>query len=385
MTCRRSATLQLAAYALLAALAGPAAIAQTRVFAGNNDVPHQLINANFNSPTMTYNAELPTGGSTTGLTTSLAFNQVRLFKSTSGCSMIAATNNFTNNVTIWFVDAAGVASPAIGAVFTAGAGVQSLAWAPDGGALYVPLAVAGTANVVTFTVSCTAGGGGPTVTNAGTVAITGFDLLRDAEVIGAGTGTHLCLTGTNTNNVGCVPILPSRLPGTAAVNTIAVSNVRGMRIAPNNCGFAGSGNTATVQGFTVSVGGTITATNTGTASTAPRYGAIAADGSLVAVGGFGTQFTLFTMNGSCQLTLVGSNNNGIPTSLVEYMAFDTNNLLYVSDSLANQIRVFAPTGGGIGAALSTTNTNHGTTNPPAGIDVALLSSLPVELLELAVD
>jgi hypothetical protein len=239
--------------------------------------------------------------------------------------------------------------------------------------------------VTTFTVTCVAGGGGATVVNAGTVALTGFDLLRDAEVIGAGPGTHLCVTGTNSNNVGCF-LLTARLPGTTAVNTIAVTSARGMRIAPNNCGFANMGTGTGVQGFTVSAGGTITTTNTGIHQGAQaRYGAIAADGSLVAVGGLGAVFTLFTMNGSCQLTLVGSNNNGIGTSLVEYMAFDANTLLYVSDSLANQIRVFAPTGGGIGAAVSTSTTNHPTLNPPAGIDVGLVSSLPVELLDLAVE
>jgi len=334
---------------------------------------------------MSYGTEVPNGGSTSGLTTSLAFNQVRVFKSFfPGCSLVAQTHNNSNNVSIFVVDAAGVLTPAIGSPFATGAGTQSLAWAPDGGALYVPLAVAGAANVVTFTVSCVAGGGGAIVVNAGTVALTGFNLLRDAEVIGIGTGTHLCVSGTNSNNVGCFP-LTARIPGTTAVNTIAVTNVRGMRIASNGCGWAGSGSTATVQGFTVNAGGTITATNTGTASTTPRYGAIAADGSLAAVGGFGTQFTLFTMNGSCQLTLVGSNNNGIATTLVEYMAFDGNNLLYVSDSLANQIRVFAPTGGGIGAAVSTSTTNHATLNPPAGIDVGLVSSLPVELLDAAVE
>ena len=82
---------------------------------------------------------------------------------------------------------------------------------------------------------------------------------------------------------------------------------------------------------------------------------------------------------------MGSNNNGIATSLVEYMAFDTGNRLYVSDSLANQIRVFAPTAGGIGAAISTSTTNHATTNAPAGIDVGLLSTLPIELLDASVE
>lgn len=370
--------------ALLGLLTTTAAVAQqAQVWAGSNDNPGPLINASFSDPTMTYGAEIPSGGSTTGLTTSLAFNQVRVNRQISpNCTLVAQSNNNSNNVAIYVVDASGAISAVAGSPFATGAGTQSLAWAPDGGALYVPLAVAGSANVVTLTITCSAGGA-VTVTNAGTVALAGFNLLRDAEVVGAGNGTHLCVSGTNSNTVGCFP-LTARIPGTTAVNTITVNNVRGMRIASNGCGVAGVGNANTVQGFSVAAG-SLTATNTGATTTNPRYGAIANDGSLAAFGGFGTQFTLFSVNGSCQLTLVGSNNNGIATSLVEYMAFDTGNRLYVSDSLANQIRVFAPTAGGIGAAISTSTTNHATTNAPAGIDVGLLSTLPIELLDASVE
>ena len=352
----------------LALLLPTAAVAQPAgVYAGANDNPNTVINASFVSPTMTYGAEVPTGGSTTGLATTLAFNQTRIFRSVAGCSMVALTNNNTNNVSVFAVDSSGALSAVAGSP-----------------ALYVPLAVAGTSQVVTFTVTCTPPGV-PTLVNAGTVSLTGFDLLRDAEVVGAGTGTHLCVSGTNSNNVGCFAINgATRLPGTTAVNTIAVTNVRGMRIAPNGCGIAGVGSTTTVQGFSVSAG-SVTATNTAATTTNPRYGAISADGTLAAFGGFGTQFTLFTVNGACSLTTVGSNNNGIATTLVEYLAFDGANRLYVSDSLGNQIRVFAPTGGGIGAALSTTTTNHATINAPGGIDVALLSTLPVELQQFSVD
>ncbi len=385
MNARALSALRPALFAVLVANVATVASAQTQVFAGSNDNPNPLINASFTSPTMTYGTEVANTGSTTGLATTLAFNQVRVFKSTSpGCSLVAQTHNNTNNVSIYVVNATGVITQVSGSPFATGLGTQSLAWAPDGGALYVPLAIAGASNVVTFTVSCMAGGGAITVTNAGTVALTGFNLLRDAEVIGAGNGTHLCVSGTNSNNIGCFP-LTARIPGTTAVNLVTVTNVRGMRIAGNNCGIAGVGSATTVQGFTVSVGGMITATNTGTTTTNPRYGAIAANGALAAFGGFGTQFTLFSVDGTCNLTLVGSNNNGIATSLVEYMAFDANNLLYVADSLANQIRVFAPTSGGIGAAVSTSTTNHATINAPGGIDAALLSSLPVELMEFSVD
>ncbi len=364
-------------------LASAASAQQAQVWAGSNDNPDPLINATFNSPTMTYGTEVATTGSTTGIATSLAFNQVRAFKSTMpGCSLVAQAHNNSNNVSIFVVNATGGISEVTGSPFATGAGTQSLAWAPDGGALYVPLAVSGASNVITFTVSCTAGGP-VTVTNAGTTALTGFNLLRDAEVIGAGNGTHLCVSGTNSNNIGCFA-LTSRIPSTTAVNTITVTNVRGMRIAPNGCGVAGVGSANTVQGFSVS-GGTITATNTGATTTNPRYGAISADGTLAAFGGFGTQFTVFSVDGSCMLTAVGSNNNGIATTLVEYVAFDGSNRLYVSDSLGNQIRVFAPTGAGIGAALSTTSTNHATINAPGGIDAALLSSLPVELIQYEID
>jgi hypothetical protein len=216
--------------------------------------------------------------------------------------------------------------------------------------------------------------------------LTGIDLLRDVEVIGTGIGSHICVTGTNSNNLGCFPIAPAtRLPGTTADSTITVNNARGMRIAPNGCGVAAIGNAPTVQGFKVNASGILTATNTATTATLPRYGAITADGSLAAFGGLGNQFSLFSVDASCNLTLVGSNANGIAGSLVEYLAFDGNNRLFVADSLANQIRVFAPTAGSIGAALSTTTTNHATTNAPAGIDVALLSSLPVELMEYSID
>lgn len=183
-----------------------AADAQTQVYAGSNDSPDPLINAAFSSPTMTYGTEVASGGTTTGLPPSLAFNQVRVFKSTApGCSL-AQTHNNSNNVSIMVVNAIGGITAVPGSPFATGAGTQSLAWAPDGGALYVPLAVSRTADVVTFTVSCAAGGA-TRVTNAGTVALAGFNFLRDADVIGSGTGSHLCVTGTNTNSVGCVPIL----------------------------------------------------------------------------------------------------------------------------------------------------------------------------------
>lgn len=378
MTARRLA----AALALL--LAPPLAAQQAQVWAGANDNPNPLINATFVSPTMTYGTEVANSGTTTGLTTSLAFNQVRAFKGAPGpCSLVAQTNNGTNNVSIYQVSPTYALTHVTGSPFTTGAGTQSIAWAPDGGALYVPLAVSGASNTLTFTVSCT--GGTVTVTNAGTVALTGFNLLRDAEVVGAGTGTHLCVSGTNSNNVGCFPINgTTRLPGTTAVNTVAVTNVRGLRIAGNGCGWAGVGSAGTVQGIQVTAG-SVALTNTAVNPTNPRYGAVSPDGTLAAVGGFGTQFGLFSIApATCNLTQVTTNNNGIATSLVEYMAFDSSNRLYVADSLANQIRVFQASAGGLSAPLIST-TNHATMNAPAGIDVAISTTVPVELQRLSAE
>lgn len=363
--------------ALVIAMASTTALAQNVVVvAGANDAPNALINGVFNGTTITFGSEIPTGGDTSGLATSLAFNQTRVFKSaTPGCTLIATTNNSTNNVSIFSVASSGTISAVTGSPFTIGAGLQSLAWAPDGGALYLPLAVTGASNVTTLTVSCAAGV--VTVVNAGTTSVAGFNLLRDGEVIGSGVGSHLCLSGTTSNNVGCTAIDPvTRLPQTAVVNSVTVTNVRGMRIAPNGCGVAGIGNANTVSAFSVNAGGTVTLTNTAASVTNPRYGAISADGTLAAFGGFGSSFTLFSLTGACSLAQVGSNATGPASSLVEYMAFDATNRLYIADSLGNQIRVFAPTTAALGTAIATVTTNHGTLNAPGGIDVFPEPGLP---------
>lgn len=372
----------LASFILLAC--APGSQGQALFWTGANDNPDPLINGSFNGATLTFNAEIASGGSTTGTTTSLAFNQTRVFTSVAGCTLVAQTHNNSNNVSIYFVNAAGATFPVAGSPFTTAAGTQSLAWAPDGGALYVPLAVAGASQVITFTVSCTPGGP-TTVTNAGTVALTGFNLLRDAEVVGPGVGSHLCVSGTNSNNVGCFAINSvTRLPNTTAVNTVTVTNVRGLRIAPNGCGTAGVGSALTVQALKVTAG-TVALANTGVPTTNPRYGAMSADGTLAAWGGFGTQFSLFSVNATtCDITLVTSNNNGITTSLVEYMAFDGVNRLYVADSLANQVRVFQATTSAL-TLLTTSLTNHATLNAPAGMDAALLSAVPVELQRFGIE
>lgn len=369
---------------LVLGLAG-AAQAQSLVWANSNDVANTIINGTFDGATITYGPEVPTGGGTSGLTTTLAFNQTRLFPSTTGCAMLATTNNNTNSVSIFTVNG-GTLTAVPGSPFVLTAGVQSIAWAPDGGALYVPLAVGGASQTVTLTVACTAGN--VTVTNAGPVTLTGFNLLRDADTIGTGPGSHLCVSGTNSNNVGCFPIDPvTRLPGTTAVNTVTVTNVRGMRIhRASGCGTAGVGSAATVQAFSVNAGGTVTLTNTAAHASSVRYGSMSPDGLFAAWGSFGDDTALYNVTpGACTIAQAGVNAQGQATTLIEYNAFDQSNRLYISDSLANQIRVFAPTSGGFGAPLTTSTTNHPTTTAPGGIEAALLTSVPVELTTFHVE
>jgi len=376
----------LAAAAIALGLPAGAHAQNAIVWAGANDNPNTLINASFNGTTMSYNPEIPSGGSTTGNPTTIAFNQVRVHRgaASGGCSLIAQTNNNSNNISIYSVNSAGVTTPVAGSPFTGAPGLQSLAWAPDGGALYAPLAVTGGSQVLTFTVSCTPGGP-VTVTNAGPVTLAGFNLLRDAEVIGTGVGSHLCVSGTNNNAVGCFPIDPvTRLPGTTPVNTITVNNVRGVRIASNGCGVAGVGNANLVSAFVV-IGGMLFPMNTAGHLSNPRYGAVSPDGAFAAFGSFGDDIALYMIApGGCGITLLGTNSLGNPAALIEYVAFDENNRLYVADALINQIRVFQASGGGLGAPLSMSTTNHGTVNPPGGIDAALLSTVPVQLQSFGV-
>jgi hypothetical protein len=349
------------------------------VWANANDVTNQLINGTFDGTAITYGAEVPTGGSTTGTATTLAFNQTRLFPSTTGCAMLATTNNGTNSVSIFTVNG-GTIVPVTGSPFVLAAGVQSIAWAPDGGALYVPLAVAGASQVITLVTSCTAGV--VTVTNAGPVTVAGFNLLRDAEVIGTGPGSHLCLSGTNSNNIGCTPITAAtRLPGTTVVNSVTATNVRGMRIhRASGCGTAGLGGATTVQAFSVNAGGTVTLTNTAPHLSTVRYGAMSQDGAFAAWGGFGDDIALYNVTApACTIAQAGTNSQGNPAALIEYMDFDQLNRVYVADSLLNQIRVFQASPTGFGTALVTSTTNHPTVNAPSGIAAALTTRVPVEL------
>jgi hypothetical protein len=352
------------------------------VWAGANDSPNMLIRAALEYPfPIGYGPEVPTGGTTTGSATALALNQVRVYRgrASGACSLVAQTNDGSDNVSIYSINLFGEATPVPGSPFAAAPGVQSLVWAPDGGALYVPLAVAGSSQVLTYRVACTVGG--PiTVTNAGPVSLAGFDLLRDADVIGTGVGSHLCVSGTNNNAVGCFPIDPvTRLPGTNPVNTIPVSNARGMRIASNGCGVAAVGNANVVSSFARN-GGMLIPINTAAHPGTPRYGAVSLDGSLAAFGSFGDDVALYSIApATCTITLIDSNSLGNPAALVEYVAFDGFNGLWVADGLVNQLRMFHATLGGLGSALSTTTTNHPNQRPPGGIDAALSSSVPVTL------
>jgi hypothetical protein len=201
-------------------------------------------------------------------------------------------------------------------------------------------------------------------------------------------GSHLCVSGTNSNNVGCFPIdQVTRLPGTTAVNTVTVTNVRGMRIhRGSGCGTAGMGLVATVQGFSVNAGGTVTLTNTAAHASPVRYGSMSSDGLFAAWGSFGDDTALYNVTpGACTIAQAGVNAQGLATTLIEYQAFDQANRLYISDSLANQIRVFQATSGGFGAPLATSTTNHPTTTAPGLIEAALASSVPVELTTFRVE
>ena len=378
----------LAATVIVLGLPAGAHAQSSFVWAGGNDVPNTLINATFDGTNMVYNPEIPTGGTTTGGPTTIAFNQVRTYRGapSGGCSLIAQTNNGSNNVSIYRVNPAGVITPVSGSPFTVPATLQAVAWAPDGGALYVPLSVTGSSQLVTFTVSCTPGGA-VTITNAGTVSLTGFSLLRDAEVIGTGVGSHLCVSGTANNAIGCFAIDPvTRLPSTTPVNTISVGDVRGMRIHnASGCGVAGRGNAPLVQAFRV-VGGSLTLANTAAHLSNPRYGAVSFDGTLSAWGTFGDDIALYTIDPvTCNVTQVDTDSLNNPAALIEYVAFDEMNRVYVADALINQIRVFQATAAGFGAPLSTTTTNHPTVNPPGGIDAALTTLVPVELRTFGVE
>jgi hypothetical protein len=344
----------------------PATAQDVLVLAGANDNPNMLINGVFDGSTLTFNPEVPSGGTTPGQSYYLYFAQVRAHLSpTPGCSRIAQTND--GSVTIYGMDAANAISPVAGSPFATGPDTEALAWAPDGGALYVPLY--GTSTVFVYTVTCV--GGVVSATPAGTVSLGGLFSLVDAWVIGSGAGSHLCLAGRSTGSVGCFAIDPAtRLPSTTPVNTVAVSDVRSVRFAPNGCGILAIGSASLSQGVRVDAQGFLTLTNTAPSAAGARFGAISADGTLAAMGTSSTGFSVYAVDGGCGLSLVGSDFTAPADPFVLYMDFDSRNRLYVADSLENRIRIFAPTVAAIGPAIASVLTNHPRTRAPAGLDVA---------------
>jgi hypothetical protein len=358
------------------------------VWAGANDNPNTLITGVFDGAAMTYLPEVAAGGSGGG-GGGFVESQVRVFAgATLGrCSLVAQTNTLSSTVAVYVLDATGAATHVAGSPFPTGGVSSALAWSRDGQALYVSRGLTGPAGVQTFRVACAPGGGPVVVTDAGPTTLNSFTGLRDLDV--TVNDSHLCVTGSSSNNAGCFPIDPvTRLPGPNAVNTVAVPNSRGLRIsAGTGCGVLGFPASNQVSAFFVNGAGVLTLTNTAACVVPPFIGAISPDGLFAAFGGStgNRRVSLYTLTqATCQIALAGSTPDagagGAP-----YVAFDRANRLYVADENANRIRVFQATPAGPGIAISTTTTNHATTKPPIGIDAALLSELPVGLRSFAVE
>jgi hypothetical protein len=367
------------------ATAAAAGAQPAAVWAGANDTPNQLITGVFDG-TMSYLPEIPSGGAS-GSGAGFFEAQVRVFagKAQGRCSLVAQTNGQSGSVAVYTVDATGAATHVAGSPFATGGVSTTLAWARDGGALYVSTSVSGAAIVATLRVTCTPGGP-VSVTNAGPVTLTGVSSLRDMDV--SASGNHLCVTGDASNNVGCFALDPTtRLPASAAVNLVTLASTRGLRLAANGCGVVGVPTLNQVRGVFVPSTGTLGVTNSATHVAPPFHGAVSPDGSFAAYGSTGSsrQAALYTITaGSCLVTLAGT-TPALPGGLAPYVAFDGANRLYLADVQANQIRVFQATAAGPGAAVSTSTTNHPTANPPIGIDAALLSAVPVELVGFGVE
>lgn len=358
------------------------------VWAGANDAANTLITGVFDGAAMSYLAEVPSGGSANG-GAGYVESQVRVFAGrTSGrCSLVAQTNPTSANVSVYTIGPTGAASPVPGSPFALGVtGGSMLAWARDGQALYAgPRAAIAAGTIVTFRVACTPGGP-VSVTNAGTVTLASLSGMNDIDL--SPSGGHLCASGDFSNTVGCFPIDPvTRVPATTAVNAVTVASAHGLRIAGNGCGVVGVPASNLVRGLSISGGGLVALANTATHVGPPAWGAVSPDGTFAA---FGTdastrRVALYTVApATCQVTLAGT-TAASPGPGAPYVAMDGANRLYVADVQANQVRVFQAAAGGPGAAISTTTTNHATLNPPIGIDAALLSSVPVELVGFAVE
>lgn len=357
------------------------------VWAGANDSPNTLITGVFDGSLMTYLPEIPSGGISGG-GPGWTESQVRVFpgKAQGRCSLLAQTNPTSNTVAIDTLAATGAATHVTGSPFATGGISSKVAWSRDGQALYVARGVTGAATVVTFRVSCTPGGP-VSITNAGPVTLGTLTVVADLDVTAS--GSHLCAAGRDSSNVACFAIDPvTRLPAATPVNTVALPSVQGLRISgANGCGVVAVRSSNLVQGFAVSGAGVLSLTNTAAHVAPPFEGAVSPDGAFAAFGTDASTRRVALYNiapATCQIGLAGttalSSGLGAP-----YVAFDGANRLYVADVLANQIRVFQATTAGPGAAISTSTTNHATANPPIGIDAALLSTVPVELIGFRVE
>jgi hypothetical protein len=366
-----------------AAHAQPAA-----VWAGANDAPNTLITGVFSGSAMSYLPQVPSGGNANGGPTGFLESQVRVFAGAAQgrCSLVAQVNTQSNSVAVYTIGATGAATHVPGSPFPLASISAALAWARDGQALYVGRGFTGPATIETFRVSCTPGGT-TTVLDAGPTTLSLITALRDMDL--TGNGSHLCVTGSTSNNAGCVAIdAVTRLPASNPVNTVAVAGPDGLRISGSTgCGVFARPSTNQVSGFFVNGAGVLTVTNAAASAAPPFQGAVSPDGLFAAFGSTccTRQVSLYNLfPATCQLALAGSTapsgSGGAP-----YVAFDGANRLCVADVLANQIRVFQAAAGGPGSPISTSTTNHATANPPIGIDAALLSDLPVALQSFTVE
>lgn len=369
-------------------IAAPNALAQSAaVWAGANDNPNTLVTAVFDGVSMSYLPEVASGGASGG-GPGWTESQVRVFagRAQGRCSLLAQTNTSSGSVAVYTIGASGAATPVGGSPFATGGISSTLAWARDGQALYVSRAVNGPGAVVTFRVACTPGGA-VSVTNAGTVTLGTITDLRDLDV--TATGGHLCATGRASQNVACFAVDPvTRLPAAAPANSILLPDVQGLRLSPvNTCGVLSIPSANVVRGLTVDAGGLVGITTSVSHVAPPFYGAISPDGAFAAFGADGSSRVLLLnlIPAGCQISLAGTTGASPGGGVAPYVAFDGANRLYVADTGLNQIRVFQATPAGPGTAISTSTTNHATANPPVGIDAALLSTVPVELVGYSVE
>lgn len=374
--------------AALALAAGRASAQPAAVWAGANDNPNTLITGVFDGAGMAYLPEVPSGGISGG-GAGWTESQVRVFagRAQGRCSLLAQTNPTSASVAVYTIGPSGAATAVSGSPFATGGTSTTLAWARDGQALYVSNAVTGPGSVVTYRVACTPGGAA-SVTSAGPVTLGTILALRDLDVTAA--GGHLCATGSASSNVACFAIDPvTRLPAASPGNSVTLPSAQGLRLSPvNACGVVSIPSANMVRGLGVDAAGLI-GISAGSAShvAPPFYGAISPDGAFAAFGTVaGTRrVALYNLTAAgCQVTLAGTTDTS-PGMGAPYVAFDGANRLYVADVLTNQIRVFQATSAGPGLAISTSTTNHATANPPVGIDAALLSAVPVELIGFAVE